>query len=43
MYGSEPSSVPFTYEQPRMGKRRIDMMTAGTSPSPSRTFCFERT
>ncbi|KAK0904859.1 hypothetical protein LTR57_018560 [Friedmanniomyces endolithicus] len=29
MYGSEPSSVPFTYEQPRMGKRRIDMMTAG--------------
>ncbi|KAK0794490.1 hypothetical protein LTR91_019769 [Friedmanniomyces endolithicus] len=31
MYGSEPSSVPFTYEQPRMGKRRIDMMTAETA------------
>ncbi|TKA64931.1 hypothetical protein B0A55_11708 [Friedmanniomyces simplex] len=28
MCGSEPSSVPVTYEQPRMGRRRIDIMTA---------------
>ncbi len=43
MHGSEPSSVPFTYKQPRMGKRRIDITAAGTSPSPSRTICLERT
>ncbi|KAK1058247.1 hypothetical protein LTR74_013533 [Friedmanniomyces endolithicus] len=31
MYGSEPSSVPFTYEQPRMGTRRIDITAAETA------------
>ncbi|KAK0779674.1 hypothetical protein LTR02_013719 [Friedmanniomyces endolithicus] len=31
MHGSEPSSVPFTYKQPRMGKRRIDITAAETA------------